>query len=399
MNRFATTALALVAAGSAVYADPGDNEWLELDGEINNLASSLQPSQDGMGWTALIRIAYLYSNDEILTGLTSDDPNISGLNFKDVDVALWGSVGDYGWRISVDIGDNEAGAFTDNDIELEDGYVFWNCGEYFVATLGQQQPYLLRSNEVDPENLLFIDRTALGSAVDFWDPGVSALGTWEQFRWSVGAMNGADGHIADHFYWARAEMLFNMGAGIYEGAMGASDELNGTLGVSYFKNDTQVPGSGVTTGIGAESSAILADVNGSLGQFGFGAEIAKLDDDFLATTDEDYMGVPNGLPTVLGATGSGLVFGGDSTPWNVTASFLINSEWEVGVRYESLDNTDALPVVGLDMGDHTILSACVNWYQTGKNAKWQAQWSDVDADSGFPDGSVVQVGVSIGASR
>ena len=31
MNRFATTALALAAAGSVSYADPGDNEWLEAE--------------------------------------------------------------------------------------------------------------------------------------------------------------------------------------------------------------------------------------------------------------------------------------------------------------------------------------------------------------------------------
>ena len=61
--------------------------------------------------------------------------------------------------------------------------------------------------------------------------------------------------------------------------------------------------------------------------------------------------------------------------------------------------TGQLTINGVGGPDNTIISAVLNWYQTGKNAKWQAEWKDVDADDGFADGSIFQVGVSVGASR
>lgn len=390
MNRFATTALALAAAGSVSYADPGDNEWLELDSEINSLASTLQPSQDGMGWTAVIRTVYIYSSDEIETG-SPDDPDTSGLNFKDVDLAHWGYVGDYGWRINVDVDDNESGkANPSNSIVLEDAYVFWNCGEYFRTKFGQQKPIVLRSAYVDPENQLFIDRTAIGSAFDYWDPGISADGTWEDMlRWTAGFMNGQDGHERDHFWWARGEWMFGSGAGPYEGAMGSTDQINGMVGASYIHDDSR-DSTFTPDGDADDTQAIIIDAAGSINQFGVAAEVADFDDDFIVGTDEDWVGTDPS--SVIG----GLDFGGDGTPWNVTLSWMFSPEWEAGVRYEDLDNSE---INGVNGPDNTIISAVLNWYQTGKNAKWQAEWKDVDADSGFADGSIFQVGVSVGASR
>ena len=103
MNKFVTTALGLAAVGSVGMADPGDNEWLGLDSEINHLARSLTPAQDGMGWSFLMRIAYVYSSDDIatdnVTGATFGGEDISGFDFNDLDLAFWGSVGDFGWRL------------------------------------------------------------------------------------------------------------------------------------------------------------------------------------------------------------------------------------------------------------------------------------------------------------
>jgi hypothetical protein len=137
MNRFVSTALALAAVGSAANAGTGDNEWLELDSEINGLASTLQPSQDGTGWAALIRAVYTHSSDDIATGGGSD---VSGFNFNDVDLAFWGSQGPYMWRISTDIDSNEAGVASSAEFTLEDAYVAWDCGGYFRAQMGQFKP-------------------------------------------------------------------------------------------------------------------------------------------------------------------------------------------------------------------------------------------------------------------
>jgi len=374
MNRFVKTALAIAAVGSATYADPGDNDWLELDSEINGLASSLQPSQDGMGWAALLRFAFVYTSDDIGTGGGND---ISGFDFQDVDLAFWGNHGAFMWRVSTDIDNNLSGAVNNANLNLEDAYVRWNCGGYFDATMGQFKPNLIRSANVDPGNLLFINRTVLGSAADFWETGISFGGSWEQLGWSVAVLNGVDGPERDHAYVVRLEWMLGQGAGMYEGAMGSSDMLNATVGLAWLHDDSFSTG---TAGQADDTEAYVLDFNGSISNFGFGAEIADLGDTFGAITDEDYNGIAS--PLIL-ETGS--------SPWALTGSYLINPEWEVAVRYEDLDN--APDTLGGD--DNTVLSLGANWHRDG--GKWQIQWSDFDGDNA--DGSVFQVGYAIGTSR
>lgn len=384
MNRFVKTALALAVAGSAAHAGTGDNEWSALDSEISGLASSLKPSQDGMGWSALLRAVFGYSSDDIANG-NGTSPDLSGFNFNDVDLAFWGSQGAYTWRVSADIDNNEGGPGT--SFELEDAFVRWACGGFFNAQMGNFKPRVSRSNSVDPEHLLFIDRSAIGSASDTWDNGIGLDGAWEQLRWYLAIMNGSNGHTRDHFYLLRGEWDLGSGAGRYEGAMGSSDTLNGTLGFSFINDDT-VDSVGNT-----DTTAYLLDFHGSVSQVGFGAEIADLDNDLVGlSTDEDFSNIFDG-----GA--DALLFGEDSQPWNVYVSYLVNPEWEIGVRYEDLDNDT---VGGSDAAgfDNSLISVVANYYGAGNAGKWQAQWTDISADeTGAPEGSIFEVGYSVGSTR
>jgi hypothetical protein len=384
MNRFVKTALAIVAAGSVANAGTGDNEWLELDSAINGLSTSLQPSQDGMGWSALIRAVYSHSSDDIATGAGANAPDVSGFNFNDVDMAFWGNQGPYTWRVSADISNNEGG---DNSSAflLEDAYVKWNCGGYFDAQIGNFKPYASRSNWVDPERLLFIDRTAIGSAMDTWDNGIGVSGKWEQAAYYVAIMNGSlanpgGGHTRDHLYVLRGEWNLGSGAGLSDGAVGSSDTLNGTAGITFINDDSLG-----TTGNDSDQDMWLLDFHGNASQLGFGGEIAVINDDFAMATDEDFNN-----------TSAPLVLADDSKPWNVFGSYLINPEWEVGVRYEDLDNDDLGGVSGAGE-DNALISIVANWYRNGNAGKWQAQFTDVDGDTS--DGSIIEIGYSIGASR
>jgi len=378
MNRFVKTALALAVAGSAANAGSGDNEWLALDSEITGLATTLKPSQDGNAWAALLRGTLSYSSDDIATNFTAgDDPDLSGFGFNDVDLAFWGSQGSYRWRISADIDNNEGG---DNSafLTLEDAFVAWSCGGMFEAQMGNMKPRVSRSNSVNPEGLFFIDRSALGSVFDGWDNGLGVNGMWEMISWYAYVMNGGNGHTRDHVYVLRGEFKLGEGAGLYDGARGAGDVLNGTFGVSYVNDNTLSCGG---DGDG-DNAMFLLDFAGSMSQFGFGAEIAKIDDNFGGATDEDF----SNLATPL-------VFSPDSMPWNVAATFMVNSDWEVGARLENLDNGD-------NSGpDNSILSVAASWYRGAGNGKWTLQWSDFDADSAFDEGSIVELGYTIGSSQ
>jgi hypothetical protein len=374
MKKLVTTALALVAAGSAANAGTGDNEWLALDSEIKDLASSLSPSRDGMGWAVLLRTAFTYSKDDILT-FGGDD--IDGFSFRDVDFAVWGSVGDYGWRVNTDVQDNFGqGA----DIELEDAYAWWHCGEYFTASMGSMKPHFVRTGNIDPEKTLFIDRSAIGSMFDWWDMGIQANGSYNQLAWFAGLFNGFDSDETDHSYFLRGEWSLGAGAGMAEGATGGNDDLNGTVGLAYYTDDTADTGN-------SDLNAWAIDFAGSVGPLGFGAEYVSLGDDaFLGTgpANSDYLG------------GTGFVFDGDSSPYDLWASWLLAPEWELGVRYEALDNDQSVSATN---ADNTLLSLVAAYYQSGHNAKWQAQWTKVEADNGNPDGSIFQVGLSLGMTR
>lgn len=376
MKKFVTAALATAVAGSVSFADPNDNEWLELDSEINNLATNLRPARDGHGWSALIRSTYVLSFDDIATNGGSD---VSGFRFEDIDVAFWGGASEYGWRINVDIDGNGNGG-TATPLAVEDAYVFWDCGE-FVTTLGQFKPRAVRSGYVDPENQLMINRTSIGSAFDTWRVGVGFAGSFEDITWSASMQNDSNltgstqGTAAPSVWTGRVE--YNLGeaassnntAALTEGALGGGEELNATVGGAIVYDDT----------VGMDAHAILLDVNGNMGQIGFGGEIGFFSDRFAPGLSGDFN---NSLMP-------GMTMSGDATPFNVTASFLVNEQVEVGARYEDLDNA----------ADNKILSVVANWYQSEHNAKWQAQWSLYDANSANNDGSIFQIGLVVGGSR
>lgn len=370
MNKFVTGALALAATSTVGLADPADNsDWLELDSEINGLASSYASSQEGMGWTALLRFTYTFSSDDIATGGGDD---ISGFKFEDVDMAFWGGVGNYQWRISWDMG--SGASLSTSSFDLEDAYVMWECEEYFTTTAGNYKMRVLMSDAVDPEKQLFIDRTALGSAFDFWQPGVAVHGSQDLFHWYAGLQNSSDGQESGHRYYVRAEYDFGTGSGMYEGALGSNDDFNATIGGVFYSDDD----------VSGDGSMYAVDGRGSAGPFGFGGEIAFVDEDLGNTlvTGSDFSRLNN----------SSLSFGSfadqdDTSPYGVFLSYLLNDEFEAGVRYDDLDNFD----------EESIISVVLNWYRSGHNAKWQAQWSDVDSDG--DDGSIFQVGFVVGSTR
>lgn len=365
MKRFVTGALAIAATSAVGFAEPADSsDWLELDSEINSLAASRVASQDGMGWTALIRYTYTFSSDDIATAGGDD---VSGFKFEDADLAFWGGVGSYQWRVSFDL------ASLGSELDLEDAYVMWECDEYFTTLAGRYKARVLMSNAIDPEKQLFIDRSALGSAFDFWDEGVAINGTQDVFRWYANLQNGGNGQLSGHGYSVRGEYDFGTGAGMYEGAMGANDDLNGTVGVVYYNNDN----------ITGDAMMFALDARGTYGPFGFGGEIAFIDENLnnVLSTDSDY--------SRLAITPGALFFADDddTTPFGLWLSYLINDEFEGGVRWDDLDN----------FNNDSVLSVVLNWYRSGNNAKWQAQWTNVDSDG--DDGSIFQVGLVLGSTR
>jgi hypothetical protein len=370
MNKFVTGALALAAASSVGFADPSEeSEWLELDSEINSLASAMTTQGPIGGWAVLIRGNYTYSSDRLISGSASED--ISGFKLDDVRIAAWGEVGDYGWRVSMNTESPIGGSSSSANFEVEDAYVHFACTDYLTVMMGQYRPHFMRSGFVWEENLLMINRTVIGTAFSSFVMGAGAEGSYEEFSWQANVLNGQNGKQEDHIWQFRVEYDLNGGAGEYEGAYGSGDDLVGTVGFMYLTDDT------ASTGNHAYAWGI--DASGSFSQIGFGFEVLDLGSDEFLPTDLYQSATNLSDPNSLGLTS-------DTTPYTLTVSYLINMEFEFGVRWQDTDNAT----------DDQLITFGLAWYQSGKNAHWNFEITDINSD--IDDATVYQIGYTVGGS-
>lgn len=376
MSKFVCTALALIGAGAAAQADPESGAWLGLDQEISNLTSSLSAQGGGVDVGALIRSSYLYAEDTL--GLTSPE-DTGGFIFQDVDIWLEGEVGDYEWRINMDL-DGASGfsggppgsasattpaweAGTGGSAVLEDAYATWNASDNFGITWGQFKAPVTMSTSIDPERMAFVDRTAIGQVFDGWQLGAMIHGEQEGFGWFVAIQNGADGINDEYRISGRAEFTIGdheSGVTRNGGAVaGGSDELAGTAGVFFVQDD----------GLGdavPDNTIIGLDAAGTMGPFSIHAEVADFDTDI-----------------------------GDNTPFSFAFGYLFSDQWHGAVRFQDLDDAGS---------DASIFSIAATWLQgnsgsNGTDAAWTFEIGSVDAEDGFADGTYAQVNLSVGSTR
>lgn len=332
MNKFIFSAIAIAAASSTSQAAEGD--WLQLDQDIASLSSSVAQG-GGIDMGAVVRNSYRDGDTE------------GGWSFEDVDVWLEGSLEEFDWRVSMDLDTGTA--------VVEDAWVRWACGENIGITWGQFKNNIVRSAIVDPENLLFIDRSLIGMEFDSWDNGVQVAGDVSGFMWSLAAQNGTDGTGDSLLFGAHVGYHIGNGVTPSEGAMKGGEEFDATIGVGY--TDEQDDG---------VDAILLIDGAFTVGPISGGIELADGGDD-----------------TVLS---NGTFTGTDGTnPWALMVGYLLADNLELGFRHEDRDN-DA---------DETRSTFGLNWYLHGHNAKWQINYIDDDA---LPD-QVIAVGLTVGKSR
>jgi hypothetical protein len=419
MNKFVTGALALAVAGSAAYAEPPNSDWLELDSEINTLASSVAATGDFANIKMLLRGGYTYGSDGLSVGLVQGPgvpPSWSGADDSNSAVRLWDAeisgsttIGEVQVRLGMDFArltdydDADDGPPFANDITvnaenfgyalLQDAYAMWDCGYDIDIICGRYKPHVTRSGYTDPEQLFFLERSVIGSSFDWYDQGIGARGIIGDFAWNVDVMNGPDdrsGLEGGHLYILHALWNFGREPGNYESdpedANGAGDEFVCTVGAFYQAND--IWNREGTQELDTDLYGI--DFQGTYGQFGFGLEIESRDDH----TDGHYSGP--GWNALLHP----LEFNGDSMPWMVYGTYMINDQWGVGLRYEDLDNGSEKfkgAPAQLKGADNTVITAGVNMYDVGHNGKLGANIALISDDR--DDTTVFQVGYTYGASR
>jgi hypothetical protein len=305
-------------------------EWANLDQEINNLNASLTAQNaTGPKMGGWVRSRFV----------DNSDADLQGFAFDAVRLEISGDAGsDYGYKVSFDLAEGTA--------DLKDAYATFKLGDMATAKMGQFKTNFLRSSTVAQNRLVLLDRTVLGSNA-LWNErqlGLGIMGNFETIGWSLSAQNGTDGLGDDHKIAAKISAdLMGGGIGKAEGAYGANDGTALSAGLAYLSDD------GANAGVG--ETAIGLEVGLTMSGFSLAGEMVDFDE-------------------------------AGNTPWDITGSYLFTQNWEAAVRYQDADDAD----------NSTIMTLGVNYYISGHDIKWTAQYDTIDSD----DASLEQDAISLG---
>ena len=346
-----------MATGASYAAETG---WASLDQEISGLSSSLSAQNAGGpkvgGWI----ITSVRSQGDGVGIDTDDDGTVDetvdklGFQLDQVRLHVTGDVSnDYSYKIGFDL--------QNGDAELTDAYIKWKLMDGVNGMMGRFLYPTLKSATMDENKLLFLNRTLIGSVLysssldldedGLTDPetrgraeGIAATGSFEMLGYTLAIQNGGDG-VADELAFTvnvSADVM-GKGAGMVEGAYGAAEGTNLTVGGFYHDDGSIEDGNAFGIEAYFTMGALAAAVN--------------------------YVSFGEGF--------------GDVSPYDITASYLFTEQYEAGVRYE---DTDA---------DVTKLTAGVNRYSAGHNLKWTLQYSKIDVDGGEGPEDEIALGATL----
>jgi phosphate-selective porin len=351
MRKLVYSAVALTLVSVPGFAN--ENEWSSLDQEINNLSTSLS-AQNAAGpkLGGFIKTSFRYSDDtDALFGPGNTEDEV-GFKIDKVRIEITGDLGqDYSYRISFDLSSGVA--------ETKDAYVSWKMAESVKGTMGRFKKPFLRSSQGSDKNTLLYERTALGNFFDARQEGLMFSGNFDTIEWWIAGQNDSSKEN-DFNYTARlAANLMGSGAGKVEGAYGAGEETNLTVGIAYAEE--QELDDGTTIGVDAALTSGPFSLSGELVDFDNGTS-----DSFPSKGGD---GLHYGSGNTLVTTDPS-----DSTPWDITGSYMFTDVYEAALRYEDADDDDST----------NAWTIGVNRYIQGHDIKWTVQvlnsTSDVDSN-------------------
>jgi hypothetical protein len=353
MNKFVHSAIALTAVSASAFAT--DNGWVSLDQEINNLNASLSAQNaTGPKVGGYVKVRYQNSGDVVVTDpVSGTDHDLSGFQLDNVRVEIAGDAGsDYSYKVSFDIASGTA--------LLRDAYAKFQIGEQVYGKIGNFKANFLRSSTVADNKTVLLDRTILGNGAQ-WntrDLGLEVGFGYDTLTFTVSAQNGTD--LAGDELELCAKVGLNLmggGVGKVEGAYGAGDQMALTAGLGYLSDSN------------LDNSAVIGlEVALTSGPFSIAGEMATLD------TDDSVAFGPGGALSTS-----------DSSPWDITGSYLFSDMWEGVVRFEEPDDAD----------NSNVMTFGVNYFVSGHDIKWTAEYIAFTTDNAIGDVNVIAVGLAI----
>ena len=282
---------------------------------------------------------------------------------------------DWFYKISVDIGTNlttlamEDGSFNGAARGgLQEGYIGYDYGNGWRVMLGAMKAPFMREELVDPWNQLGVERSlynyvftagyTAGINIDWTGDQFRVMGMYHNGGQNVIYVNGATGAAGgagpalvadtDIAFSARGEWLAMGTWDQFADMTSPQGEEQGLMvGVAFDFATPQVPGSGADTLV----MQLTADVSWEMGGANLFASVnwGKGDNTGVSGTSADA----------------------DVTPWGmmVQGGYYFTEDWEGYLRWEYAD-LDQFDGAGADYGNINILTAGVNKYFAGNNAKW-----------------------------
>lgn len=361
---FGAAALSLTSLAVA-----NDSDWQALDQDIQALSASVQGLEGtGMNIGGRIRafynnsgdfdVAYDHDNDLNTAPETRD---LGGFTTNNARLYAHGTTAqDIGYRLEVDFA---------NGTSLLDAYLDIPVGGEITARVGQFRANVLRESLIDSGNLFFADRSLNARHFAGRGTGLAVSAAFEAFDLSLTLQNGNDGAGDDLFMALRAGIdILGEGTDLMEGAYGASEEMEASIGVAFFNDDAV-----------EDADGVVIEASMATSQFSAQASILSLGDG-ASTSNQDGA-------ELYAAGGIMPVLAGDTTPFALGGTFMLTEAgsdygaWELGARFQDLDDADSTRVI--DIG--------ANYYADGHNMKYIINWTSFDGDSA--DGDLIRVGV------
>ncbi len=320
-----------------------EDEWAALDRELQGLSmAELEYGPQVDVWAYVRSSAFWLKSDA------------AGVNLDNVRLNFTGQTGSYSYRLT--------GEFASGQGQLLDAWLSTPVGEELAFTFGRFRSPFLRSGLIEARDLLFIARTRNGIFYSRRDDGLMVNGDHGRFHWAFAGQNGASGTLDRHLLTGQVKLnLIGEPELPWEGAYRAGEKTRLTLGAAISNDDAASDG----TAYAAELYLLHRGVS-------VAAEIVDYDADYSLD-----------LP---------LEQRGNTTPWTVTASYMIVPEkYEVALRYDDFDDTDT----PLDR-DRRTLTLGLNRYVDGHDLKWQFNYAAAHkgGDEDGPHDAVIALGLT-----
>lgn len=315
-------------------AAPAEEAWPALD--VSLRAPAFAAARGGVDISGWIKTDYRQ-----VSGTDTGD-----FGFNSVRANLTGGVGDMSYKVSVELGGGVA--------SLRDTFVKFPLAKGVSGTLGTFKTPFLFSGLSPFTGILFYDRTDIGGDWSGRDAGFQLNGFVDRFGWTLCAQDGGDGPADDLHLTGRVTYdLFDGVPGIrkWAGGHGPDAERQVTLGLAYLDEQSIDDG-----------SALALEVMAHSGPFWFHAESVDFGDGFVD-------GVPASGSTARSAGRAG------TTPYDITAAYAVNGDYEVAVRYEDFD----------DGAGGELIRAGVTRFLDGHGLKWNFDWAETSSDGGDSD--------------